>query len=152
MNDQILDSPINRTGELQYAGFWIRVAATLIDSLILGCVIGVAVGISFALAGSADGAVGAVILIYLVAIVGGVGYYVVLESSAKQATFGKQAMGIKVGKQDGERITAMNALGRTLGRWLSGAIFYIGYIMVAFDAKKQGLHDKLANTYVFYSK
>ena len=150
--NEILDSPIHRTGELHYAGFWIRVAATLIDSLIVGCAVGVAVGLTFALTGGADEAVSMVLIIYLLAIVGAVAYYVLLESSAKQGTFGKQAMGIKVGKQDGGRISALNAFGRLLGRWLSGMILYIGYIMVAFDAKKQGLHDKLANTYVFYSK
>jgi len=152
MNDQILDSPINQTGQLNYAGFWIRVAAVLIDSLIMCVVIGLVVGLTFALAGSAENAVGMIIVVYLLAFVGGIGYFVVMESSPKQATFGKQAMGIKVGKANGERITTANALGRTLGRWLSSAIFYIGYIMVAFDAKNQGLHDKLANTYVFYAK
>jgi uncharacterized RDD family membrane protein YckC len=152
MNDQILDSPINGTGELKYAGFWIRVAASLIDSLILCFAVGTVVALTFVLTGNPEDAIWMIFVVYLLAIVGVVGYFVVMESSAKQGTFGKLAMGIKVGKADGERITTMNALGRTLARWLSSAIFYIGYIMVAFDAKNQGLHDKLANTYVFYSK
>jgi len=127
----------------------------MIDGLILSCGVGLLVGLgtAFAFSGSDPGsAVVFVILLYVVAIVGSVLYYVLMESSAKQGTFGKQAMGIKVGKYDGQRISGLNALGRLLGRSLSSMILYIGYIMVAFDSKKQSLHDKLANTYVFYSK
>jgi len=152
MNDQILDSPIRQTGELNYAGFWIRVAAMLIDSIILCVVMGVVLGLTFAVAGDAEEAFGLIVVVYLLAVGGVIGYFVVMESSSKQATFGKQAMGIKVGKADGGRITTANALGRALAHWLSQIIFYIGYLMVAFDAKKQALHDKLADTYVFYAK
>ena len=155
MNDQILDSPIRPEGELHYAGFWIRAAALIIDGLIVSCGVGLLVGVAFILAiGGSDSGSALVfaILIYLVAIVGSVLYYVLMESSARQGTLGKQAMGIKVGKYDGQRISGMNALGRLLGRSLSSMILYIGYIMVAFDSKKQSLHDKLANTYVFYAK
>ena len=149
MNDQILDSPSIETRELVYAGFWIRAAAMIIDSLILGVVFGIVFGLVGALAGTS---MSFIIVMYIVAIVVGLGYYVVLESSEKQGTFGKQAVGIKIGKANGERITTANAVGRLFARWLSSAILYIGYIMVAFDAKKQSLHDKLANTYVFYAK
>jgi uncharacterized RDD family membrane protein YckC len=150
MNEQILDSPLNRSGELVYAGFWVRVAALIIDSLVVGLAIGVFFGIAMVL--MPDNPVGMVLLVYGVGIPAGFAYYVLLESSSKQGTLGKQAMGIKVGKANGERITGLNALGRLFARWLSGMILYIGYIMVAFDAKKQGLHDKLANTYVFYAR
>lgn len=155
MNDQILDSPITESRELNYAGFWIRAAAVFIDGLIVSAIIGVLAGLGFILMYSntnPESVVMLIILIYGVAIIGSVLYYVLMESSAKQGTLGKLAMGIKVGKQGGERITALNAFGRLLGRSLSGMILYIGYIMVAFDPKKQSLHDKLANTYVFYAK
>jgi uncharacterized RDD family membrane protein YckC len=148
MNEQILDSPLTHTGELAYAGFWVRVAALLIDSLILCLAVGVVVGGIAAIAQDAT----VIILAYVVIIPAIFAYYVLLDSSAKQGTFGKQAMGIKIGKANGERITGINALGRVFARSLSGMILYIGYIMVAFDAKKQGLHDKLANTYVFYAR
>jgi len=39
-------------------------------------------------------------------------------------------------------------LRQTIGYWLSGAVFYLGFIWVAFDDKKQGWHDKIARTFV----
>ena len=60
------------------------------------------------------------------------------------------AVGIKVGNENGERISAGNAAGRFFGKILSGLILYIGYMMAGWDKKKQALHDKLAGTYVFY--
>jgi uncharacterized RDD family membrane protein YckC len=56
-------------------------------------------------------------------------------------------MKLKVVGKDGERISFANAIGRFFAKILS-CILYIGYIMIAFDSKKQGLHDKLASTYV----
>jgi uncharacterized RDD family membrane protein YckC len=123
----------------------------------VGAIASILIGLSFAFmfAGASSGSTSAIIvvvLMYGIVIIGSVLYYVLMESSAKQGTLGKLAMGIKVGKAGGERISGLNALGRLLGRSLSGMILYIGYIMVAFDPKKQSLHDKLANTYVFYAK
>jgi uncharacterized RDD family membrane protein YckC len=155
MNDQILDSPINQTRELNYAGFWIRAAALIIDGLVVGFAASILIGLSFVLAIADQGSTGSVIIVvlcYAAAIIGSVLYYVLMESSVKQGTLGKLAMGIKVGKEDGQRISGLNALGRLLARSLSSMILYIGYIMVAFDSRKQSLHDKLANTYVFYAK
>jgi uncharacterized RDD family membrane protein YckC len=40
------------------------------------------------------------------------------------------------------------ALREVVGKFLSGILLGIGYLMVAFDSKKQGLHDRLANTFV----
>jgi uncharacterized RDD family membrane protein YckC len=73
-----------------------------------------------------------------------------MESSSRQATLGKMAVGIKVGNEQGQRISPANALGRVASKILSGLILYIGYIMVGFDARKQGLHDKIASTVVYY--
>ena len=75
-------------------------------------------------------------------------YFPVMESSAWQATVGKRAVGIIVTDLDGRRIGFVKALGRTLGKILSGLIIYIGYIMIAFTDRKQGLHDILAGTLV----
>jgi len=79
-------------------------------------------------------------------------YDIIMSSSATQGTLGKMAVGIKVGDVKGERISFGNALGRSLAKILSSVILLIGYIMVGFDSKKQGLHDKLANTYVYYAQ
>lgn len=78
-------------------------------------------------------------------------YFAYFESSEKQATFGKQAMNIKVVSDTGERLNFMNALGRVAAKILSSLICCIGYIMILFRADEKGLHDLLANTYVVKS-
>ena len=72
-----------------------------------------------------------------------------MESSAKQATLGKLAVGIKVGKENGEKLSFGNALGRYLSKILSAITLCIGFMMVGWDKKNQALHDKIAKTYVF---
>lgn len=79
-------------------------------------------------------------------------YFAYFESSEKQATFGKQAMNIKVVSDSGQRITFMNGLGRVAAKILSGIICCIGYLLILFRADEKGLHDLLANTYVVKSR
>jgi uncharacterized RDD family membrane protein YckC len=71
-----------------------------------------------------------------------------MESSARQATLGKMAVGIKVTDEAGARISFGRAVGRYFGKFVSTIILLIGFLMVAFTEKKQGLHDKLAGTLV----
>lgn len=78
-------------------------------------------------------------------------YYAAMESSKFQGTIGKLVLGIKVTDVNGERITFSKALLRNLSKIISGAILMIGYLMILFDSKKQGLHDKIADTYVVKS-
>lgn len=138
--DQILDASSAEKSTLRYAGFWIRVGAALIDGLILGAVNGV---LSILLVrAEIAGFVGISVL--------NVAYFTLMESSEHQATLGKMAVGIKVGDENGNRLTFANALGRYFAKILSAMILYIGFLMVAWDQKCQGLHDKLAQTYVFY--
>lgn len=75
-----------------------------------------------------------------------------MESSVGQGTIGKMIVGIKVGDADGNQISFGNALGRYFAKILSFLILCIGFMMAGWDEKKQALHDKLADTYVFYSK
>ena len=75
-------------------------------------------------------------------------YFAYFESSEKQGTFGKQAMGIQVTDMDGNRITFGKAILRNVGRIISGMIIFIGYLMAAFTEKKQSLHDMIASTLV----
>ncbi len=76
-------------------------------------------------------------------------YFVFLESSRWQATVGKRILKIKVGDYDGNRISIGKALLRLFGKWLSGQILLIGYLMAFFTEKNQALHDFLAKTFVF---
>lgn len=75
-------------------------------------------------------------------------YYSLLESSAKQATWGKQICGLKVTDLQGNRLTFGRAMGRAAAKvFLSNACF-LGYLAVFFTEKRQTLHDLVAGTLV----
>ncbi|WP_242916644.1 RDD family protein [Pontibacter liquoris] len=76
-------------------------------------------------------------------------YYAGFESSRLQATIGKQLFGIFVTDENGHRISFGRATGRFFAKLLSGLLLLVGYIMAAFTARRQALHDKLAGTLVF---
>ncbi len=89
-------------------------------------------------------------LIYMVAkLLIIVPYFVLAESSRWQATIGKKIFGLKVGDFEGKRISVGKAFLRLFGKFLSGQILLIGYLMAFFTNKKQSLHDFLAGTFVF---
>lgn len=75
-------------------------------------------------------------------------YYALSESSPKQATLGKQALGIVVTDLNGKRISFGKATGRYFGKYLSTITLFIGYLMAAFTDKNQALHDIMAGTLV----
>ena len=74
-------------------------------------------------------------------------YYVYLHGTYGQ-TFGKMALKIKVVNEDGTPLDYRKAFLRWLGYFLCDLTFYIGYFWVAFDHRKQGLHDKVCKTVV----
>jgi predicted Zn finger-like uncharacterized protein len=136
-----------------YAGFWLRVVASIIDSIALFAIQMVcALIFSFAggllgndLGGRENGVFG---IIWLFTTVIGLAYYVVFTGACGQ-TLGKMALRIKVVRTDGSDIGYGRALLREVpAKFLSGLILGIGYLMVAFDERKQGLHDKIADSYV----
>jgi uncharacterized RDD family membrane protein YckC len=139
-----------------YGGFWIRVVAAIIDGIILRVVVA-PVGIIFGglgLAGMMSGLPhiglrlfgGGVTFILL--IFGSWLYEALMQSSSYQATLGKMILGMKVTDLNGNRISFGRATGRHFAKWLSGMLLCIGYIMVGFTERKQGLHDLLAGTLV----
>jgi uncharacterized RDD family membrane protein YckC len=75
-------------------------------------------------------------------------YYTLMESSRYQATLGKIVVSAVVTDLNGNRISFARANGRYFGKWISGAIFYVGFLMAAFTEKQQALHDILAGTLV----
>ena len=75
-------------------------------------------------------------------------YFPTFESSIWQATPGKKLLNLKVTDLDGERIGFGKALIRNWSKALSVLILLIGFLMVAFTKKKQGLHDIIAGTLV----
>jgi len=150
MSDAILDS-IEESKGLEKIGFGPRLAAAMIDGIILGLV---NIPITLLLTGTvlqtdttaAYSGMGLIATLINYAL--NIGYFVYMESSAYQATVGKQVMGLKVVATDGTRITAGNSLGRWFSKLVSGIILGIGYLMVLWDKDKQALHDKMAHTYV----
>ena len=75
-------------------------------------------------------------------------YFALCESSAWQATVGKWVLGIRVTDLHGNRISIARALGRYPAKLLSYLILCIGFMMVAWTQRKQGLHDMIAGTLV----
>lgn len=147
-------------GEIVYAGFWKRVAAYFIDSLVVGMVggviamvIGMVLGIGMAGLGGGSDAMGAgfiaiQLLTNLISIGLSAAYYAGFHASSGKATLGKMAVGIKVVRSNGERISIARGIGRYFAAMLSGLILCIGYLMAAFTERKQGLHDMICDTLV----
>lgn len=79
-------------------------------------------------------------------------YYAGFESSDYQATPGKQAIGLKVTDEDGHKIGFARATGRHLGKIISAIPLLGGYLITPFTAKKQALHDHMANCLVLKKK
>jgi uncharacterized RDD family membrane protein YckC len=75
-------------------------------------------------------------------------YFSLFESSRKQATLGKLALGIKIVGPDNTRISFGRATGRHFAKILSGLTLGVGYVMAGFTDKKQALHDMVASCYV----
>jgi uncharacterized RDD family membrane protein YckC len=128
---------------MEYSGFWRRFVAYVIDNILISVVFWLAVLVLGAIAGD-----GGVIAAYILGTIGAFAYYAGMESSSSQATVGKIALGIQVTDLEGNRISFGKALGRNLAKILSALIFYIGFIMAAFTARKQALHDMIAGTLV----
>src|SRR5215468_1785882 len=111
-------------GTHAYAGFWIRFVAFVIDA----CILALATGVLTA------GTFGAGVVI---SFFGPWLYEAFMLSSEWQATVGKRVMSIVVTDLNGGRISFARATGRHFAKYISLFILGIGYIMVAFTARKQ---------------
>jgi uncharacterized RDD family membrane protein YckC len=145
----------------QFGGFWRRFVAYILDAIIIniatsliGGVIGLGIGFQSLAGGSnvaaletISGAIGA-----LIGLVGSWLYSALLESSSYQATPGKMALGLVVTDEMGQRISFGRATGRYFAKILSSLILLIGFFMVGWTARKQGLHDMIAGTLVYKAR
>lgn len=149
----------------RYAGFWLRVVARLIDGVLLwvaGQVVGgvlVAMLIPDALGalsiepGTAPSGEQLTTLlavfgiVFLASIVTGLVYDLIFLKGWS-ATPGKLVMGLRVRTADGGSLTVARIVGRHFAVSLSGLLMGIGYLMVAFDPQKRGLHDHFCATRV----
>ncbi len=148
----------------EYAGFWIRFMASMIDGLILSVVYmvlffgGFMAMVFFGVgAASVNNEAASVTLVAImsaafflwVLLWFGLQLFYYVYFTAKGATPGKRALGLRVVDEAGNNLDYGKAfLREVIGKWISGLIFGVGYLMVGFDEKKQGLHDKIAGSYV----
>ncbi len=79
-----------------------------------------------------------------------VGFLYLRALATTGQTWGRKMVGVKViDERTGEAPGWGKAIGRTLFAWfISGQIFYIGYLWMLWDERKQTLHDKVAGTHV----
>ena len=151
-------APASAAATVEYAGFWNRAAAWLIDGVITvvgGLLIAAPIFAFLLLAILGQGSDGAdtmfpvlQVINNLISVVAGWLYFALMESSRYQGTVGKLAVQIKVTDLEGNPLTFRRATGRYFGKFLSGLLLGIGYLMAAFTDKKQALHDMLAGCLV----
>ncbi len=129
---------------IQVIGFGRRLVAYLIDGLILGVVNMLTSVLIHAIAGNAFDP-GGITLLVNVGV--GVAYFVAFWVTSGQ-TPGKKALGIRVVSTDGTPLTWGQAIMRYVGQLVSTVMLGLGFLWIAVDARRQGLHDKIANTLV----
>ena len=150
---------------VQYAGFWKRLGAYVIDMILLW---GIIFLVSIIIGGGVMGvmgsptdfdsyrpdvattgfALGTIFMLIALWLVMPWLYFAIMESSPKEGTLGKMAVGLHVTDLEGRRISFGRATARFFSKMLSGVILGIGYIMAGFTEKKQALHDMVAGTLV----
>ncbi|CAN5828712.1 hypothetical protein BH11VER1_BH11VER1_04240 [soil metagenome] len=152
---------VTNTYGKNYAGFWIRFAAKLIDGLLLTVINSV---LSFLLFGTLfvtmdpqkiqqdPEAMMAVMGAYFAFIAVAIGLQVVYNAVMVWkwgGTVGKLAVGIRVVREDGSPVTLGRAIGRAFADFLNGFACHLTYLMVAFDEpEKRALHDHICGTRV----
>jgi uncharacterized RDD family membrane protein YckC len=141
---------------IRYSGRAARFVAYLIDGFVISLIAGIpyTFGLTLTVGGgtSEDGGAGAMVIIgvvlLLVALLLGVGYKPWMWSRGGQ-TVGFKVMHLRVVRaHDGGPLSGGQAIGRLFGYIVSAFVFYLGFIWILFDEKRQGWHDKLANTVV----
>ena len=132
---------------LEYAGFWIRLGAGVVDLSIIVLFLYIVyrlvlefttVTVFWILSWFATGCI-----VWFIIIA-----YFTLFSAWRGQTPGKIIMGIKIIRTDSSPLTLAYALLRFAGYILSILTIGIGFMWIGFDKQKQGLHDKIADTYV----
>ena len=122
-----------------YAGFWIRFAAWLIDTVIVWVGVGILSALNW---------FGALYTASLPVVLLGPVYFVLLTGLRGQ-TLGKMAVGIRVVGRDGQAPgVGYAALREIVGKFVSAIALLLGFLWIAWDGRKQGWHDKIAGTHV----
>ncbi len=153
---------------VEYAGFWVRFLAWLIDNVVMGVgVVLILIPLIF-LTGvrtvlddfhpnedmndaGVFMLVGFVFVLATASLVVTWLYHALMESSEWQATLGKKALGLVVTDMAGQRVSFGRATGRHFAKIITNLASFgigLGYLMAAFTEKKQALHDMLAGCLV----
>lgn len=127
---------------VEYAGFWARFAAFFVDSAIV-IILSLAIVFASTLAGDTATLIGQFLAWIVYAL-----YWPVMESSTRQATFGKSLLGIQVTDMDGARVSFLRALLRNIAKIISAIPLYLGFVLAAFTGRKQALHDMITKCLV----
>lgn len=126
----------------EYAGFWIRFVAVIIDGIVLQIVfsiLNVMLGYNAMEPPTAVSSLESVLSCI---------YYVAMTVALGQ-TLGKMAVGIKVIRDDGSQNGVLRMILReVVGKFVSGIILCIGFMMAGWDREKRALHDMIAGTRV----
>jgi uncharacterized RDD family membrane protein YckC len=147
----------------EYAGFASRALAFIIDLLIVVLVLGIGLGLialirwffgntsittslhlNDALTWLFSAATAA--LTATVAVVYYVGFWALIG-----ITPGKAVMGLQILRSDGSRMTVKRSILRYVGYWLSALPLLLGFFWIIVSRRRQGWHDKLADTVVIYT-
>lgn len=155
---QRLREGVGLPSEMVYAGFGRRFLAKFVDGLIVGVVnMAIAFFIGLAMAGAiaasqSDGAVGMAILLQVLVQLSGILItlaYAIFFIRKYDATPGKLALGMRLVRADGSKLSKGRIVGRYFAEWLSSLTLLIGYLMAAFDKEqRRSLHDRIVDTRV----
>ena len=150
--------PATTRASVAYAGFWLRLAAYLIDNVLLGFVLGnlllrplmgrpggIPADDPWYIFTNSSPQITALMLLFLM---GNWVYYAVSESSVWQATIGKKVLGLVVTDLNGNRISFGRASARFFAKILSSMTLLVGFVMAGFTQRKQALHDLVAGCLV----
>jgi uncharacterized RDD family membrane protein YckC len=146
-------------GPFGYGGFWRRFVARFLDGLIqsvvmmpIGMALGLGLGSSARIqSGNVTQFIMVQVVIQLLGFAVGLSYEIFFVRKY-DATPGKMALGLKILRPDGTKLSIGRIVGRYFGSILSSMILAIGYIMAAFDDEKRSLHDRLADTRVIKTR
>lgn len=139
-----------------YAGFWLRVVAYFIDTLLMSPIVGLAMSfhpsafiknIDAAMASPGELPQPTPLAFALVIFVGFI-YYTLFESSGWQATPGKRFLRLYVTDANGQRLTLLRAAARNFPKMIFSSAFPIAHMLAGITEKKQALHDLLAGSLV----
>lgn len=147
---------MQETNEVQYAGFFVRLAAAALDAVIIfamSLIIRFPVLITSLITGSNILSTKVLfnftiynVVLYLLAAA-----YRVLLTYFTGATIGKRVLKLRVIKEDGTLDFITVLYRETIGKFLSRVVLCIGYLLIGIDQQKRGLHDILCDTCVIYN-